>query len=384
MESPKTEPSKPPKWQKTPAANLVKYVPSGKLFARVRIHGKLIVRSLKTKSFSVAQNRLSELTKRERELAASRQALTDGKMTFGQALEIFRQRLKVDHHLKQRSKDYREERIKALVKSWPGLEQVDVKRITKAQCLHWAGQYGQKASPTAFNNTVGTLTMVLDIAVDAGARHDNPAKLIKKARVRQKQLQLPSNSQFLALLKAIEESGTRYAKDSAVFVRFLAYTGCRKSEAATVTWADCEEKEIVIRGDEQTGTKNWGFRRVPILPDLRGLLQRLRSERLDDPASTPVLKVNECQGALTRACKKVEIPRITHHDLRHLFATRCIEKGCDIPTVSRWLGHKDGGALAMKTYGHLRNEHSLTMAEKVTFGDVAPANVVELTPAAGQ
>ena len=53
--------------------------------------------------------------------------------------------------------------------------------------------------------------------------------------------------------------------------------------------------------------------------------------------------------------------------LRHLFATRCIESGVDIPTVSRWLGHKDGGALAMKVYGHLRDQHSVDMAQKVTF-----------------
>jgi hypothetical protein len=39
----------------------------------------------------------------------------------------------------------------------------------------------------------------------------------------------------------------------------------------------------------------------------------------------------------------------------------------DIPTVSRWLGHKDGGALAMKVYGHLRCQHSVAMAQKVTF-----------------
>jgi len=42
--------------------------------------------------------------------------------------------------------------------------------------------------------------------------------------------------------------------------------------------------------------------------------------------------------------------------------TRCawaIESGVDIPTVSRWLGHKDGGALGMRVYGHLRNEHSV-------------------------
>ena len=60
-----------------------------------------------------------------------------------------------------------------------------------------------------------------------------------------------------------------------------------------------------------------------------------------------------------------------HGDLRHLFATRCIESGVDIPTVSRWLGHKDGGALAMKVYGHLRDHHSVEMAKKVRF---EPAN----------
>jgi hypothetical protein len=59
------------------------------------------------------------------------------------------------------------------------------------------------------------------------------------------------------------------------------------------------------------------------------------------------------------------VARITHHDLRHLFAARCIESGVDIPTVSRWLGHKDGGALAMKVYGHLRDSHSTAMAQKV-------------------
>jgi len=63
------------------------------------------------------------------------------------------------------------------------------------------------------------------------------------------------------------------------------------------------------------------------------------------------------------------MPRITHHDLRHLFATRCIESGVDIPTVSRWLGHKDGGALAMRVYGHRRDSQLVNMAQKVTFNE---------------
>jgi len=75
---------------------------------------------------------------------------------------------------------------------------------------------------------------------------------------------------------------------------------------------------------------------------------------------------------MDRAAKIVAMERITHHDLRHLFATICIESGVNIPTVSRWLGHQDGGALAMKTYGHLRDEHSSAQAKRVTF-DRAPA-----------
>ena len=46
---------------------------------------------------------------------------------------------------------------------------------------------------------------------------------------------------------------------------------------------------------------------------------------------------------------------------------RGIESGVDIPTIRRGLGHKDGGALAMKVYGHLREEHSFAMIKIVSF-----------------
>src|SRR5262249_48257765 len=115
---------------------------------------------------------------------------------------------------------------------------------------------------------------------------------------------------------------------------------------------------------------NWELRRVPLIPDARELFERMRSDRSDEPLGAKVFRVGECQKSLDRAAKKVGADRITHHDLRHLFATRCIESRVDIPTVSRWLGHKDGGALAMKTYGHLRREHSIAQAQRVTFSPV--------------
>jgi hypothetical protein len=63
---------------------------------------------------------------------------------------------------------------------------------------------------------------------------------------------------------------------------------------------------------------------------------------------------------------------------------RCIEGGVDIPTVSRWLGHKDRGAMAMKISGHLRREHSIAHAQKASFAsDVTmKANVIPFTATA--
>ena len=93
----------------------------------------------------------------------------------------------------------------------------------------------------------------------------------------------------------------------------------------------------------------------------------MMEDRNDEPKTATLFKVNEAQKAMDRAAEKVGMERITHHDLRHFFATICIESGVDIPTVSRWPGHKDGGALLMKTYGHLRDEHCTEQAQKVSF-----------------
>jgi len=358
------------RWQKTPVANLVRHVQSGNYYARIRVRGKLIWKSLKTDRISVAKLRLGDFHKEERQRAAAQTAVARGKMTFADALQTYRERLKGDHSLKDRSKSYREERITALLKSWPDLNQMDIAQISKTDCLTWAADFGKTASSSAFNNTAGTLRLVLDIAVEAGARYDNPAIHIKRKKVRQKILQLPSQKQFVELVNAIRNGDGGWAERCADLVEFLAYGGCRKGEAARINGRDCdfEKGEINVLGDAATGTKNWEIRRIPMIPDMRRLLERLKKERGEaEFLSKPVMLVHECQGAIDTACKKLNIPRFTHHDLRHLFATRCIESGVDIPTVSRWLGHKDGGALAMKVYGHLRDSHSTAMAQKVRF-----------------
>jgi integrase len=292
-------------------------------------------------------------------------------MTLGQAVEIYRQHTEDSHLLKPRSKKYRHELLAAILKSWPGMEQVDLRKISESDCKEWSLRFGNEYSPSRYNAALGILRGVFQIGVEAGALYRNPVIGLKRARVRLKNLALPSFEQFGAFIQELERGGGRDSRNCADLVRFLAYGGFRISEAANIAWADCdfEKGEITVRGDLETGTKNWSIRRVPMIPDMRQLLERLKSERQGESQDQPVMRVRECQKSMDRAAKAdgVKMARITHHDLRHLFATLCIESGVDIPTVSRWLGHKDGGALAMKVYGHLRDQHSVAMAQKVTF-----------------
>lgn len=356
-------------WQKTQYANLVRYIPSGTYFARIKVRGKLIRRALGTDQITVAKLRLSDLEKQERQVAEVHDALRRGRMTVGEASDHYRKRVEGNARLKPRTKQYYLECAKVLMKSWPELARTDVRRVTKADCEQWAARFAGCSSASVYNHTIALLRHILEIGVEMGARYDNPASALKRVSERPKELKLPELTQFDRFVEEIQRAGGRFSADAANLVCFLAFGGFRKLEASFVTWGDVnfDRGEITVRGDPETATKNGEIRRVPMIPEMRRLLEALRKERADEPLHAPVMPIRECQKAMNRAALLVGMARITHHDLRHLFATRCIESAVDIPTVSRWLGHKDGGALAMKVYGHLRDQHSVAMVQKVIF-----------------
>jgi integrase len=360
-------------WQKTRVQNLLRHK-SGRYYARAFANGKENWKSLGTSHFSVALAKLAEFLKDHRKRVVSNgNGEVSAKMAFREAAEIHLRNLDEAVRIKPRTRHYWRQRFSALVKSWPELNQTEVRKITQADCRNWARTYGKTASPSNYNNTVALLRHILDGAIEEGVIYANPATGLKRAAIRSKEVTLPSSQQFLQIVDAVEHAGAWCSRDCADFLRGLAYTGCRKGEAAQIAWRDIDfgSGEIVVRGDTETATKNWTVRRVPLIPEARELLERMRAERADESLDAKVFRVREAQKALDRACNRVGAERITHHALRHLFATRCIESGVDIPTVSRWLGHKDGGALAMKTYGHLRREHSIAQAQRVTFASVA-------------
>lgn len=355
-------------WRSFPKVpNLLQYIGNGNYYARVKVRGKIIRRSLDTDVFSTAKLRLLDFLKERRE--AINPAAPP---TFPEAQQLYEQQLDNDPTIKPQSRKYRRWCIRKLELSWPGLRDLRLDQIGTEACREWGARLSQEIACHYYNNTIATLRLIIaaglkDYSDRTGVRLENPAAVLSRVRVTQKELKLPEPDHFRQLIQDVARESGGWGPRAANMIEFLAYSGLRAfSEAPWVTWEDVDwqRKEIVVRGSPETGTKNREIRRIPVIPDMESLLTRLKGR---EHRSGRILQVQKCQGALSRACKKLGIPRITHHDLRHLFATRCIESGVDIPTVARWLGHKDGGALAMKVYGHLRNQHSQEMAQKVRF-----------------
>jgi integrase len=259
--------------------------------------------------------------------------------------------------------------------------------VTEDDLKSWSKKFRERVGNNRFNMGLGKLRKAFEFARDRGVCQRNPAKKLKRLRVDSKIPVLPSIKQFKAIINAMRRSGHRASQDAADMVEFMAYSGCRKKESYNVLGADIDEDggRIHVRVVKGITFKSEP-RFVPISSDMRNLIARLKLRPGGIKPSEPVLRVKKCQRTLTSACKEVGCVRITHHTLRHLFATRAIESDVPIVTVAKWLGHRDGGVLAMKRYGHLRDEHSAEMMKKVSFSTddqevaEAPAKEVWIRP----
>jgi len=377
-------------WTKTRHRNLWRHK-SGNYYIRVRVEGKQKWRALGTNLASVAEARMGDELRAVRTARRARIAVGRGAMTFDQAAEVWTARIAADRNLSERTKTFYGYGLAKLRDSWPGLPEMPVEKITPGGIEGWRGTLLKSAphvprgarsamrnsagcSRTTLARSLAVLRGVLDVAVEAGAMFANPARSLRRSREKRairpvSRAALPSGDQFARFVGEIESAGARQSRDCADFVRFLAFTGARKNEAANVQWGDVDLAANSVR---LRVTKNGEPRSVPLIPEAGEMLARMRAARKDEPTASPVLRVREAQKAMDRAARLVGMERITHHGLRHLFVTKLIEAGVDIPTAARLAGHKDGGALAMRVYGHLRDDHAQKMMAGISFAAASP------------
>lgn len=368
-------PGKPERIFKKVGENLYRHKPSGNYYALLKRGGKQFRRSLKTDDRALAGRRLADLRQKIANLT-----LADTRNATFKALAAS-WLAGVRHALKPATIIRREVCIKGLT---PFFNRAPIRNISSAQCDKWLERRGNSLSASSFVQELDTLRLILNHAVKRGLLLDNPALSIKRRKIVSKKITIPTRQQFRAIINAIRDQDNVFrtqgkGRSGADLLELLAYSGCRLHEATELRWKDVDfDRNCVIVTGGEEGTKNHESRTVPMTTALKDFLQRMKGER-EVHLTDYVSDIKDAKKCLQSACRKLDLPHFTHHDLRHLFATTCIESGVDIPTVSRWLGHKDGGALAMKVYGHLRQEHSFEMSKRVSF-DSKPMseNIVSL------
>lgn len=367
---PKVATAAQPKFVPTRHTNMVRSTATNVYFVRASVAGRLIRKSLKTDIESVAVLRLADLLKTERARAKVVRN-EQGRLVVRQLADEWLLRSEGSDS-RDRTKEYHRECAETLKRTWPELFEREVSTVTEDECRAWSRNLkscrGTPFSPTRFNGLLTALQGVFEVGIGYGAIERNPARVLERRSVELKRLVLPTSEQFNRLLDFLATpklSKTRkplpYMTRGADMVKFLAYSGARLDEAKKAACSDIDwaRQTLTLHG------KGGRSRTIPMIAELAALLKDMQSRPHDREGM--ILPIVGVKKVLPQACKAIGIEPITHHDLRHLFATRCIESGVDIPTVSRWLGHQDGGAVAMRIYGHLRDEHSKAMAAKVKF-----------------
>ena len=106
---------------------------------------------------------------------------------------------------------------------------------------------------------------------------------------------------------------------------------------------------------------------VPIPRQLLQGLSRMRGAGEDyviSGANGERLTMRAYQMAFERLLKRAGIPHRGFHALRHTFATRALECGMDVKTLSEIMGHKNA-ALTLGRYTHSLSEHKRAMMDRV-------------------
>lgn len=337
---------------------LYRHESSGTYYGLVKRSGKQFRRSLKTDDRQLANRRLADLRDKVGKLSNVKSAR---RITFNELSE--RWFGTVRGGLKKSSAGRIETCIGQLK---PYFANTNIRNISRATCDEWVTKRGAEIAASTFNKEIQTLRAVLAYACRDGLLLDNPASHIETRTQRKTEVGIPTREQFRTMLAKVRTMDYR-ARNGADLIELLAYSGMRLAEGTSLRWCDVdfERGAFSVTGGEN-GTKNNEARSVPLFPALRGFLEQLKERQ--QPAPTDFIsKIGKATKAMASACRKEQLPTFNHHALRHYFVSNAIETGIDFKVIAAWVGHKDGGILVAKTYGHLRDTHSFEMAKRMTF-----------------
>lgn len=238
---------------------------------------------------------------------------------------------------------------------------------------------GKGLSPNFVKTILSIVQNSLKTAHLVGYLPEYSANKIKRPKPKEKQVECFSAWEQ----KKIEDAALSAKKDKYRGIILCLYTGLRIGELLALTWNDIDfDKNILsvtktchdgnengkhIRIIDTPKTEN-SRRQIPLsktlIKMLKDIKKKSKCEFVIADGEKPVF-IRSYQRTFELLLKKLKLPHKGFHSLRHTFATRALECGMDVKSLSEILGHKNA-MITLNRYAHSLWEHKAEMMNKLS------------------
>ena len=238
---------------------------------------------------------------------------------------------------------------------------------------------GKGLSANSVNSIITVIQNTLKMAYSIGIVSEYVGDKIKRPRISEKKIECFSMSEQKKIEQYIlNEENTRFFG-----VLLCLYAGLRIGELLALEWSDIDMSKGELRvsktchyGKDENGVfgritdtpkTQSSIRIIPIpkqlMPHLRKIKKKSCSTHVVSNGSK-LISIRSYQRSFASLLKRLNIQHRGFHSLRHTFATRALECGMDVKTLSEILGHKNP-TVTLNRYVHSLMEHKKEMMNKL-------------------
>ena len=229
------------------------------------------------------------------------------------------------------------------------------------------------------NGVISVVKQSLKNAVDLNIVEKEYSNRIRRPKKNERQVGCFTKEEQ----RKIEAFALTSAKLKTRGIIIALYTGLRIGELLALQWSDVDltngqlavrkscydawENGRYVKKIEEPKTQN-SLRTIPIPKHLVRLFEELKTKNacayVISNHRTHGVQIRSYQRTFESILKKLNIPHRGFHSLRHTFATRALECGMDVKTLSEILGHSDPN-VTLRRYAHSLTEHKKQMMDRV-------------------
>ena len=250
----------------------------------------------------------------------------------------------------------------------------NVQRYITELLHHGNLKNGEGLSANTVNLIIAVIQSSMETAHSIGLTDEYKMDKIKRPRMQEKQISCFSPSEQ----KIIEQAVLTDKREKMIGVLICLYTGLRVGELLALEWADIDfsKNELKVsktcydkgRSRITTGPKTTSSVRVipipkQLVPILKQRKKQCKSQYVISENGT-YISIRSYQRSFELLLKRFGIPHQGFHSLRHTFATRALECGMDVKTLSEILGHKNA-TVTLNRYAHSLMDHKRDMMNRL-------------------